>query len=58
MKLSFLHVPFCPGLYGVCRPYDDVKPVRDIPMNAKIKTKKGARHFTFGYAENRVTKEM
>lgn len=32
----------CVGLYGICRPYDDVKPVRDIPMNAKIKTKKGA----------------
>ncbi|CAE7670693.1 unnamed protein product [Symbiodinium microadriaticum] len=30
-----------PSLYGIVRPYDDVKPVRDVPMNAKIKTKKG-----------------
>lgn len=32
---------FVKGLYGLVRPYDDVKPVRDIPMNAKIQTKKG-----------------
>ena len=40
----FLNVDSChlaEGLYGVVRPYDDVKPVRDIPMNAKVKTKKG-----------------
>eukprot|EP00933_Yihiella_yeosuensis_P013774 TRINITY_DN12609_c0_g1_i1.p1 TRINITY_DN12609_c0_g1~~TRINITY_DN12609_c0_g1_i1.p1 ORF type:complete len:440 (+),score=89.05 TRINITY_DN12609_c0_g1_i1:75-1394(+) len=35
------HLRILSGLYGVLRPYDDVKPVRDIPMNARIKTKKG-----------------
>lgn len=40
-KYADKHLRILSGLYGVCRPYDDVKPVRDIPMNAKIKTKKG-----------------
>jgi len=40
-KFADKHLRILSGLYGVCRPYDDVKPVRDIPMNAKIKTKKG-----------------
>eukprot|EP00429_Kryptoperidinium_foliaceum_P067415 CAMPEP_0176063702 /NCGR_PEP_ID=MMETSP0120_2-20121206/31772_1 /TAXON_ID=160619 /ORGANISM="Kryptoperidinium foliaceum, Strain CCMP 1326" /LENGTH=378 /DNA_ID=CAMNT_0017397277 /DNA_START=54 /DNA_END=1186 /DNA_ORIENTATION=+ len=35
------HLRMVSGLYGVLRPYDDVKPVRDVPMNAKLATKKG-----------------
>lgn len=40
-KYADKHLRLISGLYGVCKPYDDVKPVRDIPMNARIKTKKG-----------------
>eukprot|EP00439_Symbiodinium_sp_Y106_P030368 s847_g3.t1 len=40
-KYAEKHLRILSGLYGIVRPYDDVKPVRDIPMNAKIKTKKG-----------------
>eukprot|EP00930_Biecheleria_cincta_P073686 TRINITY_DN60973_c0_g1_i1.p1 TRINITY_DN60973_c0_g1~~TRINITY_DN60973_c0_g1_i1.p1 ORF type:complete len:523 (-),score=95.90 TRINITY_DN60973_c0_g1_i1:68-1597(-) len=40
-KYADKHLRLISGLYGICRPYDDVKPVRDIPMNARIKTKKG-----------------
>ncbi|CAE7209134.1 unnamed protein product [Symbiodinium natans] len=40
-KYAEKHLRILSGLYGVVRPYDDVKPVRDIPMNAKVKTKKG-----------------
>mmetsp|Transcript_50749 Transcript_50749/g.94873 ORF Transcript_50749/g.94873 Transcript_50749/m.94873 type:complete len:438 (+) Transcript_50749:84-1397(+) len=40
-KYADKHLRLLSGLYGVVRPYDDVKPVRDIPMNAKVKTKKG-----------------
>ncbi|CAK8992008.1 unnamed protein product [Durusdinium trenchii] len=40
-KYADKHLRILSGLYGVVRPYDDVKPVRDIPMNAKVKTKKG-----------------
>merc|ERR1719444_507008 len=35
------HLRFVSGLYGVLRPYDDVKPVRDVPFGAKLATKKG-----------------
>mmetsp|Transcript_73758 Transcript_73758/g.130262 ORF Transcript_73758/g.130262 Transcript_73758/m.130262 type:complete len:418 (+) Transcript_73758:94-1347(+) len=40
-KYAEKHFRMISGLYGVLRPYDDVKPVRDMPMNARIKTKKG-----------------
>lgn len=33
------HLRIVSGLYGVLRPYDDVKPVRDLPMDAQLKTK-------------------
>lgn len=35
------HFRFLSGLYGVVRPYDDVRPVRDVPMNGSLKTKRG-----------------
>merc|ERR1712187_395461 len=31
------HLRIISGLYGVLRPYDDVKPVRDVPMGADFK---------------------
>jgi len=40
-KFAQSHLRFLSGLYGVLRPYDDVKPVRDLPMGAKITTKRG-----------------
>jgi len=40
-KYAEKHFRMISGLYGVLRPFDDVKPVRDIPMGARIKTKKG-----------------
>ncbi|CAJ1440228.1 unnamed protein product [Effrenium voratum] len=40
-KYAEKHLRILSGLYGVVRPYDDVKPVRDVPMNARVKTKKG-----------------
>jgi len=40
-KYSESHLRFVSGLYGVLRPYDDVKPVRDVPPGAKLATKKG-----------------
>merc|ERR1719162_2773550 len=42
-----LHFRMVTGLYGVLRPYDDVKPVRDVPMGAQIKTKRGSSILEF-----------
>lgn len=41
-KFAEGHLRYLTGLYGVLRPYDDVKPVRDLPMGAKLKTKRGS----------------
>jgi len=41
-KYAEQHLRLVSGLYGVLRPFDDVKPVRDVPMNAKLATKKGS----------------
>mmetsp|Transcript_31562 Transcript_31562/g.100635 ORF Transcript_31562/g.100635 Transcript_31562/m.100635 type:complete len:407 (-) Transcript_31562:121-1341(-) len=35
------HLRILSGLYGLLRPYDDVKPVRDVPMGARLNTKRG-----------------
>jgi len=35
------HLRMVSGLYGVLRPYDDVRAVRDLPMGAKLQTPKG-----------------
>lgn len=35
------HLRFISGLYGALRPFDDVKPVRDVPFEARLETKKG-----------------
>lgn len=40
-KYTESHMRMVSGLYGVLRPFDDVKPVRDVPMSAKLATKKG-----------------
>jgi len=40
-KFAQEHLRIVSGLYGVLRPYDDVKPVRDVPMGGKLATKKG-----------------
>jgi len=36
------HFRMVTGLYGMLRPYDDVKPVRDMPMGARLRTKRGS----------------
>mmetsp|Transcript_26293 Transcript_26293/g.57042 ORF Transcript_26293/g.57042 Transcript_26293/m.57042 type:complete len:456 (-) Transcript_26293:61-1428(-) len=41
MKYFENHLRFVSGLYGVLRPWDDVKPVRDVLPSAALKTKKG-----------------
>jgi len=41
-KFCETHLRFVSGLYGVLRPYDDVKPVRDVPMGGALTTKRGA----------------
>jgi len=41
------HLRFVSGLYGLLRPFDDVKPVRDLPMGAKLKTKRGSSLLEF-----------
>jgi len=50
------HVRFICGLYGLLRPYDDVKPVRDVPMGAKLETDRGKTLVDF-WCEN-VTKAL
>mmetsp|Transcript_998 Transcript_998/g.3069 ORF Transcript_998/g.3069 Transcript_998/m.3069 type:complete len:404 (-) Transcript_998:172-1383(-) len=35
------HLRLVSGLYGLLRPFDDVKPVRDLPMASKLSTKRG-----------------
>lgn len=40
-KYMETHLRFVAGLYGVLRPFDDVKPVRDLPFGAKLATKRG-----------------
>mmetsp|Transcript_84655 Transcript_84655/g.262951 ORF Transcript_84655/g.262951 Transcript_84655/m.262951 type:complete len:404 (-) Transcript_84655:50-1261(-) len=50
------HIRIISGLYGVLRPYDDVKPVRDLPMGAKLATKKGSHVFDFWL--DSVTKQL
>lgn len=47
VKYAEAHMRFLSGLYGLLRPYDDVKPVRDIPMGAKLATKRGAKLVDF-----------
>merc|ERR1712232_785495 len=44
------------GLYGVLRPHDDIKPVRDLPMGALLQTKRGESMLEF-WGEN-VTKSL
>eukprot|EP00927_Polykrikos_kofoidii_P073661 TRINITY_DN6967_c0_g1_i1.p1 TRINITY_DN6967_c0_g1~~TRINITY_DN6967_c0_g1_i1.p1 ORF type:complete len:492 (+),score=96.37 TRINITY_DN6967_c0_g1_i1:125-1600(+) len=40
-KFMQKHLRIISGLYGVLRPYDDVRPVRDLPMSGKLVTKRG-----------------
>lgn len=40
-KFAESHLRMISGLYGVLRPYDDVKPVRDVPMGAELDVKRG-----------------
>merc|ERR1719401_2833649 len=40
-KYTQTHMRILSGLYGVLRPYDDVRGVRDVPMGAKLATSKG-----------------
>merc|ERR1712187_773354 len=40
-KFAEKHLRLISGLYGVLRPYDDVRPVRDVPMGTRLTTKKG-----------------
>lgn len=40
-KYTQSHVRIVSGLYGVLRPYDDVRGVRDLPMGAKLQTSRG-----------------
>jgi hypothetical protein len=40
-KFAEKHLRILSGLYGVLRPYDDVRPVRDLPFDAPLRTKKG-----------------
>jgi len=40
-KFAEKHLRFISGLYGVLRPYDDIRPVRDVPMGSKLTTKRG-----------------
>lgn len=47
MKFAEKHVRIVSGLYGVLRPYDDVKPVRDLPMDARLATKRGKNLIEF-----------
>jgi len=44
------------GLYGVLRPYDDVRSVRDVPMGAKLKTPRGETLLDF-WGES-ITKQL
>lgn len=46
-KFAGTHLRLVSGLYGVLRPYDDVKPVRDVPMVGRIKTKRGSSILEF-----------
>eukprot|EP00931_Biecheleriopsis_adriatica_P025368 TRINITY_DN1559_c0_g3_i1.p1 TRINITY_DN1559_c0_g3~~TRINITY_DN1559_c0_g3_i1.p1 ORF type:complete len:477 (+),score=106.06 TRINITY_DN1559_c0_g3_i1:75-1433(+) len=55
-KYAEKHLRMLSGLYGVLRPYDDVKPVRDMPMSAKIKTKKGI-HLTDFWGDS-ITRQL
>lgn len=41
------HLRLLSGLYGVLRPYDDVRPVRDIPMHAPLHTPQGKHLLEF-----------
>jgi len=50
------HIRMISGLYGLLRPYDDVKPVRDLPPAAKLVTKKGSTVYDF-WMES-VTKQL
>jgi len=40
-KFAEAHLRIVTGLYGLLRPFDDVKPVRDVPIGAKLQTKRG-----------------
>lgn len=40
-KFAEAHLRIISGLYGLLRPFDDVKPVRDVPMGAQLQTKRG-----------------
>jgi len=40
-KYAQSHLRMVSGLYGVLRPYDDVRGVRDIPMGASLHTSRG-----------------
>lgn len=39
-RFADAHIRILSGLYGLLRPYDDVKPVRDLPIGAKLGTKR------------------
>jgi cytoplasmic iron level regulating protein YaaA (DUF328/UPF0246 family) len=41
------HMRIVSGLYGVLRPYDDVRGVRDVPMGAKLETSKSEDLYDF-----------
>lgn len=55
-QFAELHMRMITGLYGSLRPYDDVKPVRDVPMGARIKTKAGSSILDFWGAS--ITKQL
>jgi len=40
-KFAEAHLRIVTGLYGLLRPFDDVKPVRDVPLGAILRTKRG-----------------
>lgn len=40
-KYCEAHIRMISGLYGLLRPYDDVKPVRDVPFEGSLTTKRG-----------------
>lgn len=55
-KFAEAHLRIISGLYGLLRPFDDVKPVRDVPMGARLQTKRGKT--VCGFWAESVTKQL
>jgi len=55
-RFADAHLRIASGLYGLLRPFDDVKPVRDVPMGGRLSTKRGSTVVAF-WADS-LTKQL